>query len=82
MRILKSNFPENIVDGFANKWSVMVVPRSSSETKARDSPDIAEKNITTQRSPPVKCAEILSCPIEKRITLIVTSINIAKAFIA
>lgn len=79
---LKSNLPENMVAGDAISWRVKVVPRSSSETNARDNPDIAEKNITTHKSPPVKYSVIFSCPIENSITLIVTSINIARALIA
>jgi len=58
------------------------VPRSSSETKTLDKPDIAEKNITTQSKPPFKYSEIFSLPIENIITLIVTRINIASALIA
>jgi hypothetical protein len=76
------SLPEKIVAGEAIKWRVKVVPRSSSETNARESPDIAEKKITTQSNPPVKYSLIFSLPIEKRITLIVIRINIAKAFIA
>jgi len=58
------------------------VPLSSSETNARDKPDIAEKNITTHSNPPVRYSDIFSCPIENKITEIVTRINIARALIA
>ena len=79
---LKRSFPENTVPGEAINCNVNVVPRSSSETKARESPDIAEKKITTQSNPPARYSDIFSVPIEKRITLIVTRINIANALIA
>lgn len=81
-RRLNINFPENIVEGEAIKWSVRVVPLSSSETKALESPDIAEKKITTHNNPPVKYSEIFSLPIENIITLIVTRMNMARALIA
>ncbi len=81
-KILNKSFPVNTVEGLAISCKVSVVPRSSSDTKARDSPDIAEKNITTHKSPPVRYSDIFSLPTEKRITLIVTSMNIAKAFTA
>ena len=68
--------------GDAINCNVRVVPLSSSETKARESPDIAEKKITTQSSPPVRYSDIFSVPMEKRMTLIVTRINIASALIA
>lgn len=79
---LNINFPEKTVEGEASNCRVKVVPLSSSETNALDSPDIAEKNITTQSKPPVKCREIVSCPIENKMTLMVTKMNIASAFIA
>jgi hypothetical protein len=79
---LKISLPENIVEGDAIRCNVKVVPRSSSETNARASPDIAEKNITIHKSPPVKYSLIFSLPIENIITLIVTRINIASAFTA
>jgi len=79
---LKISLPLNIVVGAAINCKVNVVPRSSSDTNALDNPDIAEKKITTHNNPPVKYSEIFSWPIEKRITLIVTRINIAKALIA
>lgn len=81
-RRLKTNLPEKTVDGAASNCSVIAVPRSSSETNARDKPDIAEKNITTQSNPPVNTSDIFSLPTEKSITLIVTRINIASALIA
>jgi hypothetical protein len=77
---LKSNLPEKIVDGEAIKWRVRVVPRSSSETKALERPDIAEKKITTHNNPPVRYSLIFSLPIENIITLMVTRINIERAF--
>ncbi len=58
------------------------MPLSSSDTNALANPDIAEKNITTQNKPAVKLCVIFSFPIEKRITLIATIINIANEFIA
>ena len=79
---LKISLPEKIVEGEAIRCSVIVVPRSSSDTNARESPDIAEKKITTHKSPPVKKGDIFSLPTENIITLIVTSMNIASAFIA
>jgi hypothetical protein len=81
-RRLNINFPEKIVEGDAINCSVNVVPLSSSDTNARDKPDIAEKKITIQNNPPVRYSLIFSLPIENIITLIVTSINIANAFIA
>ncbi len=81
-RTLNNNLPEKMVDGFASSCSVRVVPRSSSDTNARDKPDMAEKKTTTHNNPPVRYSEMFSCPIENRITLIVTSMNIANAFIA
>ena len=71
-----------MVVGDAISCSVKVVPRSSSETKARDKPDIAEKKITTQKSPPERKSLIFSFPMENKITLIVTTINIMSEFIA
>lgn len=79
---LKISLPLNIVAGFAINCKVNVVPRSSSETNARERPDIAEKKITTQSRPPDKCADVFSSPIENIITLNVTKINIASALIA
>jgi len=79
---LNNNFPENTVDGEAIKCRVKLVPLSSSETKARAKPDIAEKNITTQNKPSVKLCVIFSFPIEKRITLIATIMNITSEFTA
>ena len=43
---------------------------------------MAVKNITTQNKPLVKAEEILSFPIENRITLKATSINIASELTA
>lgn len=80
--ILKRSFPEYTEEGDASNCSVSVVPRSSSETKARERPDIAEKKITTHNKPPVRYSDKFSCPTENNITLIVTSINITSAFIA
>lgn len=79
---LNSSFPVNTVEGEAINCKVRDVPLSSSLTKARERPDMAEKNITTQKSPPVSSGEIFSLPIEKRITLIATTINIARELIA
>lgn len=76
---LKYSLPVKITEGDAEICKVKTVPRSSSETNALESPDIAEKKITTQNRPPERYSEILSVPIEKRITLIVTKMNIAKA---
>ena len=80
--ILKNNFPEKIVVGAATNWSARVVPRSSSETNARERPDIAEKKITTQNSPAVKLCVIVSFPTENKMTLIATITNIANEFTA
>ena len=79
---LNNSFPVNTVAGEAINCNVNDVPLSSSLTKARESPDIAEKNITTQNNPPVKPGEIFSFPIENSITLIATIINIASELIA
>lgn len=79
---LNKSLPEKIADGDAISCNVNVVPRSSSETNALDNPDIAEKKIITQNNPPERYWLIFSCPIEKRITLIVTIINIARELIA
>lgn len=79
---LKISLPENTVEGEAISCSVRVVPLSSSETKALESPDIAVKKITTQKSPPVKLSVMVSFPMENRITLMATMINIASEFIA
>lgn len=79
---LNRSFPKNIVEGAATKCNAKLVPLSSSETKTRANPDIAEKNITTQNNPPDKFCEIFSFPIENNITLIATIINIAKEFTA
>lgn len=79
---LKKSLPVKTVAGEAISCKVKVVPLSSSLTKARARPDIAEKNITTQNSPPVKLAEIFSLPIENRITLIATMMNMASELIA
>jgi len=79
---LKNNLPENIVEGAAINCKVKEVPLSSSDTNALAKPDIAEKNITTQKSPPAKAWGILSFPIENKITLIATTINIASEFTA
>lgn len=79
---LNSSFPLKTVAGEAINCRVKDVPRSSSLTKARDKPDMAEKNITTQNNPPVRAGEIFSFPIEKRITLIAIITNIAKELIA
>jgi len=79
---LNISLPEKTVEGEAIRCNVIVVPRSSSDTNARDSPDIAEKKITIHSNPPVKYSVIFSLPIENMITLIVTSMNIARAFIA
>lgn len=80
--ILNNNFPVKTVAGEAINCNVNDVPLSSSLTKARERPDIAEKKITTQNNPPVNPGEILSFPIEKSITLIATIINIASELIA
>jgi len=79
---LNNSFPEKTVDGEAMSCRVSEVPLSSSETKALDKPDIAVKNITTQNNPAVRLPVIVSLPIEKRITLIATIINIASELIA
>jgi len=79
---LKSSLPVKIVEGAAISWSVKDVPLSSSETNALDKPDMAVKNITTQNNPPVKAGEILSFPIENKITLNATRINIARELTA
>lgn len=79
---LNINLPEKTVVGAATNCNAKVVPRSSSETNARDKPDIAVKNITTQNNPPVKLALIFSLPTENKITLIATIMNIASALIA
>jgi len=81
-KILKISLPEKTVVGDAVNCRANVVPLSSSETNALDKPDIAVKNITTQKSPPVKPGLIFSCPTENNITLIAIIINIAKALIA
>ena len=75
--MLNNNFPVKTVAGEAISCNVNDVPLSSSLTKARESPDIAEKNITTQNNPPVKLGDMFSFPIEKRMTLIATIMNIA-----
>ena len=80
--MLNNSFPVNTVAGDAINCKVNVVPLSSSLTKARERPDIAEKNITTQYNPPVKAGEMFSFPIENSITLIATIINIASELIA
>ena len=80
--MLNNSFPVKTVEGEAISCNVNDVPRSSSLTNARERPDIAEKNITTQNKPPVSPAEIFSFPIEKRITLIATIMNIANELIA
>jgi len=80
--MLNNNFPVKIVAGEAINCNVSDVPLSSSLTNARERPDIAEKNITTQNKPPVKPGEIFSFPIEKRITLMATIMNIANELIA
>ena len=64
---LNNSFPVNTVAGEAINCNVNDVPLSSSLTKARESPDIAE---------------IFSFPIENSITLIATIINIASELIA
>jgi hypothetical protein len=74
--------PVKTVEGAQINCRVSEVPLSSSETNARDKPDIAEKKITTQNNPPVKAGDILSVPIAKSITLIATTINIASEFTA
>ena len=51
---LKRSFPKNMFSGVEISWSSKVVPLSSSDTNARESPDIAVKNITTQKIPDVK----------------------------
>lgn len=79
---LNINFPVNTVSGEAIRWSVKVVPLSSSDTKALDNPDMAEKKITTQYKPPAKGSDILSLPMENKIMLIVTTINIISEFTA
>ncbi len=79
---LNNNFPENTVEGEAIKCRVKLVPLSSSDTNALAKPDIAEKNMTTQNNPSVKLCVIFSFPIEKRITLIATMINMTSEFIA
>jgi hypothetical protein len=79
---LNMSLPEKTVDGEAVSCSVIDVPLSSSETKARARPDIAVKKITTQNNPPVNASEIFSCPTANNITLIATMINIASELIA
>lgn len=80
--MLNNNFPVKTVSGEAINCNVNDVPLSSSLTNARERPDIAEKNITTQNNPPVNPGEIFSLPIEKSITLIATIMNIANELIA
>ena len=80
--MLNNNFPVKTVAGEAINCKVNDVPLSSSLTKARERPDIAEKKITTQNNPPVKLGDMFSFPIEKSITLIATIINIASELIA
>jgi len=79
---LNNNLPVKTVEGDAINCKVSDVPLSSSATNALASPDIAEKKITTQNNPPVKLSGIFSLPIEKSITLIATTINIARELTA
>jgi hypothetical protein len=79
---LKRSFPVKTVEGEAISCSVKDVPLSSSLTNARERPDIAEKKITTQNNPPVNPGEMFSFPMEKRITLIATIMNITSELIA
>ena len=51
---LNRSLPLYTIAGAAIICKVKVVPLSSSETNALAKPDIAEKNITTHKSPPVK----------------------------
>jgi predicted outer membrane lipoprotein len=80
--ILNISLPEKTVDGALKSCRVKDVPLSSSETKARESPDIAVKNITTQNKPPVRLSETFSRPTANIIILIATMINIASELIA
>ncbi len=79
---LNMSLPVKTVDGEAISCRVSEVPLSSSETNALASPDIAEKNMTTQNSPAVRFSFTLSFPIENIITLIATIMNIASELMA
>lgn len=79
---LNNSLPVKTVVGDATSRKVNVVPRSSSLTNALESPDIAVKKTTTQNKPPVNSGDIFSFPIENKITLIATIMNIASEFIA
>ena len=79
---LNRSLPRRIEVGCAISESINVVPLSSSETNVRESPDIAEKKTTTQNIPAKIFSGAFSFPIEKRIILIATMMNIINAFSA
>jgi hypothetical protein len=60
----------------------MTVPLSSSLTNVLESPDIAEKKITTQSNPESNVPPRDSPAVENKITEIVTTTNINKALSA
>jgi hypothetical protein len=79
---LNKSFPRKIEVGCAINERIRVVPLSSSETNVRESPDIAEKKTTTQSIPAKIFVGAFSLPMENRIILIATIMNIIRAFSA
>src|SRR5579862_7065324 len=79
---LTISLPKYTVIGSAINRSVITVPRSSSETNARDKPDIDEKNMTTQRIPESISGETDSLPIANKIMETAVTTNITSALIA
>lgn len=81
-RELNRSLPTRTDDGSTHNCNVMVVPRSSSLTKERESPLIAAKNTIIHKMPADRLGDTVSPAVEKRIIESVTTTNIISEFSA